>query len=648
MTIMSEFDDIARAEVCFQADNCLSLTRLVCLTAAGRGIKFCVWIRLLVLILLLGADCAYFNTFYNAQNSYKQGLTLKEQGQAVQAKSKFEKSIEKSAVVISRWPNSRWVDDATFLIGMSYYQMGHYSKAMRHFEQLVLAFPNSGLVPQAQLYRGLALLKDKQYGVARVVLDNVRKDYPGLRDAASFHLAEALFNREDYDCAIDSLSAFVEHFPHSRYVDTAVEDLARASFSLKRWDKAEYWYRKYARVVHEPKERARAKLKVAACLLEQGNYKQAIAQVDDVLGRYRELDDEANLLLGRSLAEVGRDKEALETWAKVRGRSNFGAEAFFRIGKYHEEHNDFALARVYYDTAKSRRANSDYGVLAVKRLALLDAFALGDSSEREPAKAMFLLAEVHNLNLGEYDEAMRLYQAVHDSFPQSKLAPKGLFAKAWILKNVKNDTGIALELAEKIIKEYPETDYADESRRWLGLPVPKRKPRPESVAVKTDTAELAEKPTEPREEHRPGMPTHKPGRVVKPEQEKPDTGRTEPEADTVTYRKQENLELEIVHFDFDKWAIRPDDAEALKRDTALLNEYPFTKLEIVGHCDPRGTEEYNMVLGLKRAEVVMDFLVELGVPKDRMSVRSEGEHRPISTRPEEYWLDRRVEFEITR
>ncbi len=662
------------------------------------GFSACRRIRplaLLPVVLVLVLRCAYFNTFYNAKTYYKEGLNLKEQKQVVQAKSKFDKSVEKSALVISRWPGSRWVDDATFLIGMCYYQMGHYGKAVRHFEQLVLAFPNSGLVSQAQLYRGLALLKGKEYGVAAVVLDDVRSKYPRLRDVAAFHLAEAFFAREDYSRAIDSLSSFVEQFPRSHYVQTAVRYLAEAGFKLEHWDEAEHWYNRYVRFVRDPRERTRAKLKVAACRFAQGNYEQAADQVGDVLGRYSELDDEANLLLGRCLAELGRDKEALETWTKVRGSSGLGAEAFFRIGKYHEELKDFGTARAHYDTAKSRRANSDYGVLAVKRLSLLDAFSEQDSVEREPAEAMFLLAEVHNLNLAEYDEAMRLYQTVYDSFPDSKWAPKGLFAKAWILKNVENDTIVALTLAGRIISEYPDTDYADESRRWLGLPVPKRKPKkpepePESVAVKADTAkpvpepgpleeelELAREdevepeavPAEPdtgeltsepgpkeeepelamgdRPESEPGPETRR--RIDKAVGELEEIAAPEPGMDTTAKpetAKKPDFGLEIVHFDFDKRQIRPDDAEALKRDAALLLGRPEVKLEIVGHCDPRGTDEYNLGLGLKRAEAVRDFLSRAGVARNRLSVRSEGERRPISTSPDEYWLDRRVEFKV--
>ncbi|MBM3316179.1 tetratricopeptide repeat protein, partial [candidate division WOR-3 bacterium] len=506
----------------------------------------------------------YFNTFYNAQSYYKDGLKLKDQRQATQAKGKFDKAIEKSALVISRWPRSAWVDDATFLIGMSYYQSGQYDKAVGQFEQLVLAFPHSGFVPEAQLYRGLALLDDREYGVAGVVLNEVRERYPKLRDAAAFSLADAFYEREEFERAVDSLGAFAAQFPRSKFLPTAVEHLAAACFKLGRCAEAEKWYLKLVALTRQPKPRSQAMLRVAACRLEMGNNEQAAKQARDVLGSYKELDDEANLLLGRALAELGRDKEAIDAWSNVRGTSEIGAEAFFRIGKYYEELKEFAKARAYYDSAKSRRADSDHGVLAVKRLSLLDALAQGDSAGRAPAESRFLLAEVHNLNLGEYDEAMRLYQEVHDSFPDTDWAAKALFAKAWILKYEKHDSLNLVGLLEQIIDEYSETEYADESRRWLGLPVPKRAPKgppPESLAVKPDTGivrpeslpgQVAEeeeelvpapekpasppeppgmsklRPTRPDEPLRPGEPPH-PGPPVAP---KPETAKIGPKPDT--------------------------------------------------------------------------------------------------------------------
>ncbi|MFO7638668.1 MAG: tetratricopeptide repeat protein, partial [bacterium] len=469
---------------------------------------------LLMPALLLVTGCAYFNTFHNARTYYREGVQLSEQRQVGQARAKFEKSIEKSALVLSRWPNSRWADDATFLIGRSYYEMGQYGRAVRHFDQLVLAFPESPLVPTARYYRGLAMLRDREYGPARVLLDQVRRDHPELQDGAAFHLAGSFYDREDWERAADSLSAFVEQHPKSTHRVEALRRLARSCERLGRWEDCEASYRRLAVLATDPKERAEARLRIAGALLAQDRHEEAVPIVREVLGRYPELDDEAHILLGRSFAATGQTDQALETWLKVQGASDLGAEARFRIGRFYEERREFELARAHYDTARARRGNSEHGLLATKRLALLDAIAQTDSAgERDPAEVVFLLAEVHNLNLGEHDEARRLYQAVADSFPETDWAPKALLARAWITVYVKDDSVGSVPELQHIISRYPGTEYANEAKRWLGLPAPPREKPAELASAPPAPAPPPPERPEPPPEKPPDPSGMEPGRT---------------------------------------------------------------------------------------------------------------------------------------
>ncbi|HET6464795.1 MAG TPA: peptidoglycan-associated lipoprotein Pal [Nitrospiria bacterium] len=82
-------------------------------------------------------------------------------------------------------------------------------------------------------------------------------------------------------------------------------------------------------------------------------------------------------------------------------------------------------------------------------------------------------------------------------------------------------------------------------------------------------------------------------------------------------------------FDFDKYLIRNDAKEALQKDAEFLNNHPNLKVQIEGHCDDRGTEEYNLVLGNHRAEAVKQYLVTLGVDASRISIISYGKDKPF-------------------
>jgi len=106
--------------------------------------------------------------------------------------------------------------------------------------------------------------------------------------------------------------------------------------------------------------------------------------------------------------------------------------------------------------------------------------------------------------------------------------------------------------------------------------------------------------------------------------------------------------LKDIHFDFDKYDIRPGDADILKDNAALLMQYPKVKIQAEGHCDERGTNEYNLALGERRANSTKKYLISLGVSSDRISTISYGEEKPLDpSSNEEAWAkNRRGHFVI--
>lgn len=100
--------------------------------------------------------------------------------------------------------------------------------------------------------------------------------------------------------------------------------------------------------------------------------------------------------------------------------------------------------------------------------------------------------------------------------------------------------------------------------------------------------------------------------------------------------------LKDIHFDFDKYDIRPGDAALLKENAALLNKYPNVKIQMEGHCDERGTVEYNLALGERRANQAKNYLVSLGIPSARISTISYGKEKPLDpSHNEEAWAKNR-------
>ncbi len=106
--------------------------------------------------------------------------------------------------------------------------------------------------------------------------------------------------------------------------------------------------------------------------------------------------------------------------------------------------------------------------------------------------------------------------------------------------------------------------------------------------------------------------------------------------------------LKDIHFDFDRYEVRREDEEILKENAAWLKKNPRTKVQVEGHCDERGTVEYNLALGERRASYAKQYLVSLGIAADRISTISYGKERPLVTgHDEEAWAkNRRVHFVV--
>lgn len=104
-----------------------------------------------------------------------------------------------------------------------------------------------------------------------------------------------------------------------------------------------------------------------------------------------------------------------------------------------------------------------------------------------------------------------------------------------------------------------------------------------------------------------------------------------------------------IFFDFDKFDLRADARERLQKNADFMNQYPTLEFGLEGHCDERGTNEYNLALGERRAHAAKDYLVSLGVSSNHIRTISYGEEKPFCMgHDESCWQDnRRGHFIVT-
>jgi len=166
-------------------------------------------------------------------------------------------------------------------------------------------------------------------------------------------------------------------------------------------------------------------------------------------------------------------------------------------------------------------------------------------------------------------------------------------------------------------------------------------PPPPSPAPAAPPAALAPSPA-------PAMVTPAPSAAA-------ETPRAEPAPQVAAARPEppkdfaENDNVRPIHFDFDKSNIRPADAQILEANARWLLNNPGNLILVEGHCDQRGTNEYNLALGDRRARAAMNFLVAQGVPQNRISFVSYGEERPLCAEQNEAcWSKNRRAMFLTK
>lgn len=469
-------------------------------------------LRYLTFVILL-FSCAYYNTFHNAKKFYKEGYVLQQKG-LPQAKTNFDKAIEKSALVISRYPRSRYVSHALFIIGMSYYHMGEYPKAITKFENLINVFPNSKFIHQANLYWTLALLENKDYNAALERLTTLKSDkgtkFLKREEQAqvSYKLAELYYQKGEYLLASEELESLRIRYPKSKYQKNALLLLANLYREQKKFDQAISTYNSYIKLFNEGNktERALGIIGLAECLIETNQQQEGQKLLNEILNY--ELDSKNYLALGKFFIKVNQLPQARQYLRKIKGADQ--AEAYFLVASSFESEGKFDSAKIYYDSILTKRLSTEYTKHAEIRLAVLNPLfanmnlrndsltqARSDTVKTksymdsviqsvdtiqnqdsavivDSAQIYYQRAEIYHLNLNQFHQAIAEYEKVYQKSPNSPYAPKALLAIAWIYKNrlnAESDTSQYFvpyqQILNQLITKYPNTDYAKKATTML-------------------------------------------------------------------------------------------------------------------------------------------------------------------------------------
>ena len=171
-------------------------------------------------------------------------------------------------------------------------------------------------------------------------------------------------------------------------------------------------------------------------------------------------------------------------------------------------------------------------------------------------------------------------------------------------------------------------------------------PTPEEIAAAERAAQEEKARLAREQEERDRAIQAEKDRQAREQEEREARARAEAQAQ----QEMREFESENIYFDFDMSELKPEARSILTKKANYLKKNPGYNVRIEGHCDERGTNEYNIALGERRANAAKNYITALGVSADRISMRSYGEEKPADTgHNEAAWAkNRRDEFKLIR
>jgi len=460
-------------------------------------------LQIILILFFFSFSCTYYNTFYNAKRSFKEGENAQKRSasgaKSSAADKKYEEAIKKASKVLTFHPKSKWVDDALFLIGRAYYNMEEYAKAERKFKELMASFPKSKLAKECRYYISLCQYKSGNEEDAVLSLESIvesDKADKKKRAEAAFMLGEIYSGREEYDDAIANYRHLVENYEKDTLAPVAQDRIGEAFWLKKDYAQAKQAFAQVEKYHPKSDDLFESRFRGGECCYSLGEFEEGM----DIFSRLSKETEDSEKLPAVKLKIVegillsGNTDEAIKEYEEIikdYAKTEHSAQALYQLGMIHqEEFGDLKKAKEMFDSCKTESPRSEIAQEALSKSANISKVEeyqteLSEAETEKHGRALFLLAELYLTQMNQPDSALAEYLALADNYPESEFAAQSLYAAAWILENIKKDAARAKEMYQRIVKEYPATDYSKPAAKFLGLSY-------ESIQVDTPEREYLE------------------------------------------------------------------------------------------------------------------------------------------------------------
>ena len=490
---------------------------------------------ILAVLALCFLSCAYFNTFYNAKKYFDEAekeLAKVENRSQLSKKTidALDKTIEKSSVVLQKYPQSRYRDDALLLKGKALCYKGDYLKAINSFERLIKEVDDTPFSLEAEIW----ILRCKwKLGDREETLEQLRQllGEMGEEELALGHemAAEMYMEEGEVDSAIHHYGESAEHVKGAAERSRLYFRIADIAFNESRYGEALNFYRRLIRLSGNPEHIERAHLQIVRITRYQKRWEDTTVEIQKLLSddKFRDIYPDLYMELAKLYEMQSRSTEAKNRYELVTQefpRTESSAEAYYRLGQLAlATSEDYDEARKYFGNVEKESRRSVFapsarvkakeidgllrvleeiegleqsltqakrqtkisvaeedtvtGAQAADSLLLVtetdSSFKNREMIMHELAEKLYSYGELLAFHFDQPDTSIRVFERLVMDIPGSPKRAQALFSLSY-LYDQKDDSSKAMDYARLLMKEYPFTEYAEKVSTSLGTGIADR------------------------------------------------------------------------------------------------------------------------------------------------------------------------------
>ncbi len=452
-------------------------------------------IFLFYFLLILSSSCAYFNTFYNANQYYEEAnkIRLEKDGQAVPitAMDKYGKAINKCKKVLKEFPQSKFRSEAVLLMAKAQYFRSDYDLALDNLREISKEGSESQ-TEEANYWKALCKWKKGNLQVSMDELKLLLSKTSSKSILSKCHLSLAEISKElsNQDSSLFHLKKAAKFTKERDEKGVIYGRLAEMAFELKQYDIAKEGYSNVIAHSLAKEKIENAHLQILKILRIQKKYRLASRKIKALLAddKFKRISGNLELELVNLYRAEGENDEIeirLESIVNDYQKTEVSAEAYYQLGElYSTTKWDLEKAKEYYDNVSKESNKSLFSSSSKSKSAAITTYQntekeieiinLKKSQKEEvdstlniplvsPVKSLpelyYQLADLEAFSFSRYSESIKIFEKIIIEFPNTDFKPKSIFALIFVYDQLK-DSLKSQSNREQLLENFPNSEYA--------------------------------------------------------------------------------------------------------------------------------------------------------------------------------------------